>query len=449
MSKTEPSFELFQTLHSEYVIGQGQIQPLQGRLHWPGHRLEALKLLEPRGLEHDFDWYAEDADESRAEFDLQIFWRADDLEQAPSITLQLIDDKQQQFELELAQQQLLESRVAAISPGRAMGDAPLIAICMATYEPDLSRFTRQIESIICQSYENWILIISDDASGNVDWDDLEAVCRLDPRRIRLIRHQKRFGFYANFERALSYVPDTASMIALADQDDEWYPEKLQRLAERLNAEDSPQLVYSDMRIVDEQGRLLSDSYWIHRKNEYQDFDSIFLNNTMTGAAALFKSELLKTLLPFPEPLGEMFHDHWLACVARSVGKIAYIDAPLYDYYQYTDSVIGHCNEAASGLGLRASRFFKKNNVEKNQQWRAREQAYEDDCLRLQRIADTLKLRLPDQAGNATLNLMNGGVWSAVKLIKTYLKGRLLGRTRGGAELGLAMGFIADVRQKRL
>jgi len=451
VSQHELVFELNPSPGTRYTVGQGQIQVFHGELNWPGHALRKLTLLAPDDRNIQLQWQHQKKDKSRASFTLSIDWQAEDTGQTVAVLLQMSDAKKQSMVIELANQDLLaRSDIQPIEVGSQLGDHPLIAICMASYQPDPQRFARQIESILCQSYENWLLIISDDASEGADWQALEAICRLDPRRIRLQRHRERLGFYGNFERALCYVPDAAHMIALADQDDEWYPEKLQRLATRLQAEDAPQLVYSDMRIVDEQGVVLSDSYWKKRKNEYRDFHSIFLNNTVTGAASLFRRDLLQTLLPFPDPVGQMFHDHWLACVARARGELAYIDAPLYDYYQYHDSVVGHCDEPlpGSGGGIR-NKIIEAGKKDSSTQWQRREQSYENDCLRLQRMADTLKIRIPSQARNPTLNLMNGGYGSVTKLLKTYLSGRLAGRTRCGAELGLAMGYIAHNRRKRL
>ena len=448
MSRNELVFELNPRPGTRYIVGQGQIQVLSGELRWPGHALRKLELLEPEDRNIQLEWQHPDSDKSRASFSVSITWQAQDAGQTIAVLLQMSDTKKQSVVIELANQDLLASpELTPVEPGAQLGDRPLIAICMAAYQPDPQRFARQIESILCQSYENWLLIISDDASAGANWHELEEICRLDPRRIRLQRHSERLGFYRNFERALSYVPAAAQMIALADQDDEWYPEKLQRLASRLQATDAPQLVYSDMRIVDAQGNLLSESYWRNRKNEYRDFNSIFLNNTVTGAASLFRRDLLQTLLPFPDTIGQMFHDHWLACVARARGELAYIDAPLYDYYQYHDSVIGHCDrplqDSAGGI---TRKILKGDNKGASDKWQRRELAYENDCLRLQRIADTLKTRIPTQARNATLNLMNGGYASAIKLLITWLVGRVAGRTRCGAELGLAMGYIAHQRQ---
>lgn len=441
---SEPWFELLDPIPSELTIGKGQIQILSGSLSWPGHQLADIKLLTPEMHTARLEWFTlgKELDGKTAEaggikFQLSISWQKEDIDHNQTVSLQLKDDQQQTVALELGSVELLESSSQAVQAGQTIGDDPLIAICMASYQPDPKRLMRQIESILCQSYQNWVLIISDDASENARFQELETIANLDPRRIRLIRNLDRVGYYHNFERALLRVPASATMVALSDQDDAWYPEKLQRLVSRLSLEDAPALVYSDMRIVDESSALLANSFWGARKNEYRDFDSLLLNNTVTGAATLFRRELLETLLPFPQKVGEMFHDHWLACVARSVGKLAYIDEPLYDYYQYQDSVIGHRLTPLADSTLVSG-----------DQWEKREWGYINDCLRIQLIADTLKLRSPDIAGNASLNLMNGGIWSMVKLLKTYLKGRVLGRTRGGVELGLIMGFVANQRCRR-
>ena len=63
------------------------------------------------------------------------------------------------------------------------------------------------------------------------------------------------------------VPPEAAFVALADQDDRWYPEKLAAL---LAGRGDAQLVYSDMRIVDETGRAISDTFWRGRRNNHTE-----------------------------------------------------------------------------------------------------------------------------------------------------------------------------------
>ncbi|WP_152176295.1 glycosyltransferase, partial [Mycobacterium tuberculosis] len=49
----------------------------------------------------------------------------------------------------------------------------------------------------------------------------------DDARFRVVSDGRRLGFYLNFERGLAAVPEEAEWIALSDQDDHWYPSKLE------------------------------------------------------------------------------------------------------------------------------------------------------------------------------------------------------------------------------
>ena len=215
--------------------------------------------------------------------------------------------------------------------------APLVAICMATYEPEPALLEAQLDSIRAQTHENWACLVSDDGSSGERWERLAELTAADPR-FTLSRGEGRLGFYLNFERALEMVPAEAGFVALADQDDRWYPEKLATL---LAACAGAQLAYSDMRIVDEQGALLAETFWEGRRNNYTNLASLLLSNTVTGAASLFRRELLELALPFPPPVGDPFHDQWLASLALATGEIAYVDRPLYDYVQHGGGALGH------------------------------------------------------------------------------------------------------------
>lgn len=215
--------------------------------------------------------------------------------------------------------------------------SPLVAICMATYEPEPALLERQLDSIRAQTHERWVCLVSDDGSSGERLARLQELVDADPR-FTLSRGEGRLGFYLNFERALGMVPAEAEFVALADQDDRWYPEKLATL---VAACADATLAYSDMRIVDEAGAVISQTFWDGRSNNYTNLASLLLSNTVTGAASLFRRELLELALPFPPPVGDPFHDQWLASLALATGRIAYVDRPLYDYVQHGGAARGH------------------------------------------------------------------------------------------------------------
>lgn len=135
------------------------------------------------------------------------------------------------------------------------------------------------------------------------------------------------------------MPDDAEFVALCDQDDRWNANKLEILLETFDQD--TQLVYSDARIVRSDGRVLSRTFWKGRANNYTDLPSLIVANTITGAASLFRATLIPDLLPFPKPITDGFHDHWIALAAMVKGKVNYIAEPLYDYVQHSNNVIGH------------------------------------------------------------------------------------------------------------
>ena len=226
------------------------------------------------------------------------------------------------------------------------GAGPRVAICMATHHPPLDLFAAQVASIKAQTYDNWICIVCDDHSPDFLLRRMEAL--LDDPRFILRKHREQLNFYGNFERALQLCPADADAVALSDQDDRWYPEKLKTLLHHL--EGDAQLVSSDVRIVDRDGTTRSDTFWVSRRNNVTSLASLLAANTVMGAASLFRASLLPQILPFPERLGAAYHDHWIALNALVAGSIRYIDTPLHDYVQHGDNVIGHKKDAdAPGL----------------------------------------------------------------------------------------------------
>ena len=212
-----------------------------------------------------------------------------------------------------------------------------VTICMTTYEPNEEFLGAQLRSIQGQSYQDWECLICDDHSSGSTLSVIERLCQEEPR-FHLLKNPDNVGFYLNFERCLRNVPRDSQFIALCDQDDVWHPDKLQRLLQEFD--NSTSLVYSDMRLVDAKEEELSDTYWGDRKNNYSKLDMLMVANTITGAASLFRASLLDLILPFPERIGDAYHDHWIALVAFLGGDIRYVDEPLYDYRQHGYNIIG-------------------------------------------------------------------------------------------------------------
>ncbi|MEN3283694.1 MAG: hypothetical protein V7607_4834 [Solirubrobacteraceae bacterium] len=280
---------------------------------------------------------------------------------------------------------LVRAPPAVIAPTPRSSDGPLVAICMATYDPPQDLLERQIASIRAQTHGNWVCVISDDCSDPERIAAIEAAVA-DDERFVVSRSPRRRGFYANFERALTLAPPTADYVAMADQDDAWYPDKLAALLDGIGG---AQLVYSDARIVDRGGAPIADSYWGQRRNNHSDLLSLLVANAVTGAASLLRRDVLAYALPFPPGQFTHFHDHWIGLTALALGDIAYVDRPLYDYAQHGEASLGHA--AANRVTALRDRLgrLRGDPRDRVRMWRMH---YFVDVARLMQFATVLRMR---------------------------------------------------------
>jgi glycosyltransferase involved in cell wall biosynthesis len=275
-------------------------------------------------------------------------------------------------------------------PAAVRVDDALIVICMATFEPDPRLFRAPVESLRAQTDPRWVCLISDDSSSPEQFEQIRQTVGNDPRFL-LSRSDERLGFYRNFERALRMVPPEARLVAMCDQDDRWHPEKLETLRAALGG---AVLAYSDQRLVDADGRVLRTTLWKGRRNNSRNVASQLVSNTITGAATLFRRELLHVALPFPDGPGFLFHDHWIGLAAMATGRLAFVDRPLYDYVQHPGAVFG--DVALGDRGASTRRPWRQRLKPRRGQfdrWRA---AYFYGYLSRALQAQTLLVRSPER-----------------------------------------------------
>jgi glycosyltransferase involved in cell wall biosynthesis len=320
---------------------------------------------------------------------------------------------------------------------------PLIAICMATFNPELELFHTQIESIRAQTDRDWICLISDDHSRLDQFEDIREATTGDPRFV-LSRADKRLGFYKNFERLLKMVPPEAEFVALCDHDDRWYPDKLESLRAAIG---DAELAYSDLRLVDAKGRVRRETLWRGRRNNHSNLASLLISNTIVGAATLLRRRVIDYAVPFPDGPGWRFHDHWLALVAMSLGEVAYVDRPLYDYVQHPRAVLGRvASEPEASRGRKRAEESARPDRRPGlfDRWRA---AYFRVYLDREFLAQVLLARcgseLTPRKRRALRRLVDAGrspaafAWLVARPART-----LLGRTETlGLERVLARGIV--------
>lgn len=129
-------------------------------------------------------------------------------------------------------------RLETMTTQPSLGDRS-IAIIMTTYRPDASLLTA-IRSVIGQTWQEWTLLLVDDASGP-EYEDLLVAAAASDDRIRLLRRDHNGGTYQARNTALREV-GSADFITFHDSDDWSHPQRLELTVEPLRS--NPTLVAS-------------------------------------------------------------------------------------------------------------------------------------------------------------------------------------------------------------
>lgn len=221
---------------------------------------------------------------------------------------------------------------------------PKIEILMATYNGS-QYIEEQIESIREQSYENWILHISDDGSKDNTMDILKDLEKKDDRIKPLPDLGPQSGVVANFSRLLSQ--SSAKYVMFSDQDDIWLPQKIHKSFEKLEqlekqyGKETPLLVHTDLVVVDSLNKEIHPSFWNYANLgscKRMQFHQMLAQNVVTGCTILMNESLIKLAKPIPTEA--IMHDWWLALVASAFGHIDIVDEPLMRYRQHSHNHTG-------------------------------------------------------------------------------------------------------------
>lgn len=168
------------------------------------------------------------------------------------------------------------------------GEQKLVSVIMAAYNAEKTVKTA-IQSILQQTYENFELIICDDASTDETWKILTRLSENDPR-IKLIHQAVNRGAAAARNRCLEQA--RGEYVAIMDADDVSYPLRLELQLNYLCENPSVSFVGSRGEFFSVKPGDLKQYYWFVEKPTKADF---LMTLPFVHASLVFRKEALTQL----------------------------------------------------------------------------------------------------------------------------------------------------------
>lgn len=231
----------------------------------------------------------------------------------------------------------------------------LVSVVMATWQGE-RYLPDQLATLMGQVRPPDELVVVDDRSTDGTTAILEDFAQQAPFPVHLHRNDVHQGSTRSFETGIQAA--RGELIALADQDDLWMPQKLTRLEAALGEQPDALFAFSDASLIDEEGNGLPQRMWAARNfgSEEQEllrrdpFGVLVHRSLVTGCTVIFRAEARDLLLPIPGGGSDLegdegceqpiIHDRWLSLVLSAAGPVVAVAEPLVAYRIHADQQVG-------------------------------------------------------------------------------------------------------------
>lgn len=210
---------------------------------------------------------------------------------------------------------------------------------------------RAIRSVLSQTYTDFEILVSDDASTD---NTPQVIGSFTDPRIRYTRYEKNRGVIEVRNDAVKN--STGSYIAFLDDDDEWLPTKLEKQLSLLD--DSPDnlgLVYTGVYSIDTlSGRIVKITIHHYKGNVLND---ILLQNFVTTSSVIVKKQCFQKVGLFDrEFISASDNDMWIRIAEQF--EFDYVGEPLINYYHTPISISRDNTRALNGLERLLTKHYK-------------------------------------------------------------------------------------------
>ena len=232
----------------------------------------------------------------------------------------------------------------------------MIAVIMSTYNGE-KYLPQQLDSVLRQTLEDFILIIRDDGSSD---GTVPLLRGYTDERIVLLEGEN-VGPCRSFALLLQEAARRgAQQVYFCDQDDVWLPDKLARMEPLLRETDVPKLVFSDFSTIDGDGVRTGGSYaasaGLRIPQDGDFFPKLLAQPYVFGGAGGINRRLLELSLDLPD--GIEMYDCWIALTAALLGKVEYLPEQTIQHRFHSSNATGRAGQNSFLMRLkRVSRGF--------------------------------------------------------------------------------------------
>lgn len=239
------------------------------------------------------------------------------------------------------------------------------AILLATYNGE--KFLReQIDSLLAQTYQDFVVFISDDLSTDKTKDIILEYTEKFTGKIIDIWNERHFGNARdNFLNLLCAVD--APYYLFCDQDDVWLNTKVEKtMAIFKNTEkNKPALIYSDLYVVESDLGIINSSFLAYtKKTKTMDWKQYLIENNNVVGCTMAINEPLAMLYKFKakelDNTNIFMHDSFFAQIASLTGTLYFIDESLVKYRQHGNNSIGAISSKKSIIQILKIIFNLRN-----------------------------------------------------------------------------------------
>jgi glycosyltransferase involved in cell wall biosynthesis len=234
---------------------------------------------------------------------------------------------------------------------------PTVSVVIPTYNRE-QLIGRSIKSVLSQTYQDFEIIVVDDASTD---NTKEVINSFNDDRIRYVRHKQNRGEATARNTGIKVA--RGEYIASQDSDDVWFPQKLAKQIELLqNTSPKVGVAYTGFWKIENNEKTYIPFSWVNQK-EGDIHRELLKGNFIGSPATLIKKECFKKVGMFDERLFHLVDwEMWLR--VSKYYHFKFIDEPLLVAHYDSDNVSTNQNEFIKSQELILKKHFEDFSKDK-------------------------------------------------------------------------------------